>query len=205
MDAAFYSALVAIFLIAISPGPSVIAIMATGVNDGRKPALALVGGIITGSSIWALVSLFSIAGLLQTVGWALTAIKILGGVYLLYLAYRAFIAARSDRTKPILPVSKSNGLKGYYLTGLLIHLTNPKAVFGWASTIAIGLPANASFYDVLTLVLCSIAIVWTVKTSMAFIFSAAPARSIYQRLRRSIQYTFATLFALVGARLLFSR
>ncbi len=72
-----------------SPGPSNMAIMATAMRDGRLPALVLAAGVITGSLFWAVLTATGLSAVLATYAQALFIIKILGGVYLLYLAFRA--------------------------------------------------------------------------------------------------------------------
>lgn len=72
-----------------SPGPSNMAIMGTAMRDGRLPALALTAGVITGSLFWAILAATGMSAALAAYTQALFVIKIFGGVYLLYLAFRA--------------------------------------------------------------------------------------------------------------------
>lgn len=60
--------------------------------------------------------------------WALTVIKIAGGFYLLWLAYKAFksAAAKHDMEAHVISVKDSKPLT-YFLRGLAIQITNPKA------------------------------------------------------------------------------
>jgi threonine/homoserine/homoserine lactone efflux protein len=71
-----------------SPGPSNLAVMATAMNGGRKPALALALGVVSGSACWGLLAAFGLSAVLASYASALFAMKILGGLYLLWLAAR---------------------------------------------------------------------------------------------------------------------
>ena len=72
-----------------SPGPSNMTIMAVALHQGRTPALSLALGVITGSIAWGLLAGFGLAAVLATLGNSLVALKIAGGLYLLWLAYGA--------------------------------------------------------------------------------------------------------------------
>ncbi|KAG0922477.1 hypothetical protein G6F31_019900 [Rhizopus arrhizus] len=71
-----------------SPGPSNMAIMATAMRHGRVPALALAAGVITGSLFWATLAATGISAVLAASAQALFIIKVVGGVYLLSLAWK---------------------------------------------------------------------------------------------------------------------
>ena len=84
----------AAFLITIaSPGPNVLALISTSMSVGRKAGMALALGISYGSLTWALLTAFGLSALLMTYAHALTTIKIIGGIYLFWLAYNAFKSA----------------------------------------------------------------------------------------------------------------
>ena len=72
----------AFLLSGLSPGPNILAVMGTSIGAGRKAGTVLALGIF-GSLTWALL----------TYALALTAIKMVGGIYLLWLAYKAFKSA----------------------------------------------------------------------------------------------------------------
>ena len=81
-----------------SPGPSNMAIMAVAMNRGRRAGLAIAAGIVTGSLLWAAIAATGLSSLLATYSDALFVIKIAGGLYLLYLAWKAARSEASDRT-----------------------------------------------------------------------------------------------------------
>jgi hypothetical protein len=85
-----------VFLLAImSPGPNVLAVIGTSMSVGRNAGIALALGVAAGSFGWAFLAAVGLSALLASYAHALTAIKIAGGVYLLWLAYKAFRSAAS--------------------------------------------------------------------------------------------------------------
>lgn len=188
----------AVFIVAAaSPGPSTFAIMGTSLAHGRRAGLGFASGVVTGSVFWGVMSATGVSLVLQAAGWALTALKLVGGAYLLWLAYKAArSAARRDMAQPDVPK------RGFYLSGLMLHLSNPKAVFGWAATVAVALPASSQTADiVLFLGGCAVLAV-VINLGYALAFSAAPLARAYRRARRWIEGAFAACFGAAGIGLL---
>ncbi|MBY8976367.1 LysE family translocator [Rhodobacteraceae bacterium NNCM2] len=184
------------FIAAASPGPSTFAIMGTSLAHGRPAGMRFATGVCAGSVFWGIVSATGIGFLLQ-LGWALLVLKVLGAGYLIWLAYKAARAAAApDSAAPEVPA------RGFFAAGLALHLTNPKAVFGWGATVAIGLPQGSGPSEiVLFLAGCAVLAV-IINLGYALAFSTAPVVRAYRRVRRWIQGTFAALFAAAGIGLL---
>ena len=88
-------ALAAFLLSIMSPGPNILAILGTSMSVGRRPGVAVALGVATGSLCWAALTAAGLSALLATYAVATTGIKIAGGAYLLWLAYKSFRAAAS--------------------------------------------------------------------------------------------------------------
>lgn len=204
-EPAFLTALIAFALIVFSPGPAVLAILATGLSEGRVKALALTAGVLTGSSIWAVAALVGLVGFLETLSAALVWLKIVSGLYLLYLAWKALRGALSNDQPAAMRIGARDALSGYYLAGLFVHLTNPKAVFGWVAVMALGLHPEATGSEALVLTAACLAVVIVGKLAMALLFSTPGLRRRYERARRVILLSFAGFFAFAGLRMMLSR
>ncbi len=128
-----------------SPGPSNMAIMGTAMRDGRLPALALAAGVITGSLFWAILAATGISVVLTAFAQAMFVIKILGGAYLLYLAFRAGKSA----LKPVSDFAKMDAggatprYRSLYRQGILMHIGNPKAIMAWIAIMSLGFREDA--------------------------------------------------------------
>lgn len=72
-----------------SPGSSMLRIMDVAMNHGRRAGLALATGVNSGSLFWGLSAATGVSALLARYAQALIVLKILGGIYLLYLAFRS--------------------------------------------------------------------------------------------------------------------
>jgi len=196
----------AYFLGVASPGPSNLAIMNVAMRDGCKAALILASGVVMGSLTWGLLAAFGLSALLSAWSGALIVVKIFGGLYLLWLAFKSARSALKKRTPatalPALPVERARKL---FLRGLALHLTNPKAIFVWLSIISMALPANASSAQTLPVVLGCVSIGIAVFGGYALLFSTAQARRVYRAMGRWLDGVLALTFGYAGLRILFSK
>jgi homoserine/homoserine lactone efflux protein len=112
-------------LVALSPGPAVMFAMSQAARHGMRGATAGTAGILLGHFVCFLLVAFGLAALLASVNGAMTAIRIVGALYLMYLGARmVFSKPREAANLPVAAARKANG--GIALQGLLVQLTNPK-------------------------------------------------------------------------------
>jgi len=189
-----------------SPGPSNMAIMAVAVQRGRMPALMLASGVITGSVTWGLLAGFGLATALSLWGNVFVALKLVGGLYLLWLAYRAGRSALT-RAQTARKYADSFGAtnKQLYLRGVAMHLTNPKAIFSWAATISVGLPSSPSTHDVLIALSGCFFLGILTFFGYALLFSTNTAQRAFAATRRWFEGTLAIIYGYAGVRLLLSK
>lgn len=187
-----------------SPGPSNMAIMATAMRDGRVPALALAAGVITGSLFWAILAATGLSAVLTAYAQALFVIKIVGGVYLLYLAFRAGRSA----LKPVSDFAQPNAgrapphYRALYRQGLLMHVGNPKAIMAWMAIMSLGFREDAPA-GMLPAIVGGCAILGAIVFGgYALLFSTASMVTLYTRLRRWIESVLSAVFAIAGLKLL---
>ncbi|GHA86083.1 hypothetical protein GCM10007159_04060 [Modicisalibacter luteus] len=79
------SFVLASFLIIASPGPAVALLVATGINQGRKAALAMLPGFFLGDLVAMSLSFAGVGALLMASAELFSVVKWLGAVYLVYL------------------------------------------------------------------------------------------------------------------------
>jgi threonine efflux protein len=194
------------FLIGVaSPGPSVLAVMGTAMAHGRARALMLGAGIVCGSLFWGLCAAFGLAALMHRYAAALVALKVLGGLYLLWLAWQAARKAARGTRLAMRPVDAAPGYGTIYLRGLAMHLTNPKSIFVWLSVASLALPAGAGDGRALAFVATCVPISATVFAGYALAFSTNAARRAYRAGERGIHAVLAGVFAYAGVRLLIAK
>jgi threonine efflux protein len=195
----------AYFIGTASPGPSNLAIMSLAMGSGRKAAFAFALGVMSGSFSWALLASLGLSAVLATYSQLLVAIRVVGGLYLLWLAWRS---ARSALT-PQMPLAHTtrtpDSSQRLYVRGLLLHLTNPKAILVWLSIVSLAVPATGGTSHTAPVVLGCMGIGVFVFSSYAVLFSTGTARRIYSSIRRWLDGSLAVVFSVAGVKLLSSR
>lgn len=189
---------------AASPGPSVLSLMAVGMHHGRRPAIVFALGVLSGSILWGLLASFGLSTVIVRYSQALVAVKILGGIYLLWLGFKSAKSALQPSVH-FMKTDAAGSATHLYLRGAAMHLTNPKAIFVWLSIVALALPVNAQRSEALLIVLGCVPIGMTIFGVYAVVFSTAFARQAYLGARPWFEGTLAVLFSYAGIRMLASR
>jgi homoserine/homoserine lactone efflux protein len=113
-----------------SPGPGVLLTLTNALRCNRRQTLAGIVGIAAGALVVASLSAAGLGVLLATSALAFSALKLIGAVYLLYLAVKLWNA-------PPLQLGDSAGGNGgpvrRFTEGISVQLTNPKVVFFYMS------------------------------------------------------------------------
>lgn len=113
-------------VLAITPGPDMALFISRTVNYGRPHGIAAVFGALSGILVHITLAAFGISLLLATAPTAFFALKIIGALYLLWLAFQAI---RQGGGISLVSKSRKNPtLRDSYLTGIGINLSNPKVV-----------------------------------------------------------------------------
>jgi amino acid exporter len=195
------------FLLAIaSPGPNVLAVIGTSMSVGRRFGISLALGVATGSFGWAMLTAAGLSALLASYASALTVIKIAGGFYLLWLAYKSFRSAASAHDIEAKTLSgATRSPSGYFLRGFIVQITNPKAALAWIAIISLGLRENAPIWVAFSIVLGTSILSVIIHCVYAVAFSTAVMVRLYAKARRWIQGVLGAFFTFAGIRLLTSR
>ena len=143
-------------LLAMTPDTSVIAVMGRSLYSGFKSGFVTVLGLLCGDLIFILIAIYGLSHVAQRIDYIFVMIKYLGGAYLIYLGGQLFVS----KVKTIEIESIKNNQTSWqndFLCGLLITLSDPKAIFFYISF----LPAfvdlsQISIIDVGLIFLCAI-------------------------------------------------
>jgi homoserine/homoserine lactone efflux protein len=114
----------------LSPGPGVILTLTNAIRFGGAGAVNGILGIAFGTFIVAAISATSIGILLATSSIAFGIMKTVGAIYLIYLGIRLWRS--SGISIDYLGITKRSRRR-QFSEGLMLQLTNPKAVFFFMS------------------------------------------------------------------------
>lgn len=140
----FFRALVLGFAIAAPVGPIGLLCIRRTLAEGRRAGIATGLGAATADAAYGAIAGFGLTAISSLLVQKQTALRLVGGFFLLYLGMRTLLARPAERPTDV----QSSGLLGAYLSTLLLTLTNPLTVLSFAAAFA-GLGLVAASRDFL--------------------------------------------------------
>jgi threonine/homoserine/homoserine lactone efflux protein len=203
--AIFSGILVAVLLGAMSPGPSFVLISRTAVTVSRRDGVAAALGMGVGGAVFATLALVGLIAVLQQVEWLFVALKVCGGLYLLYLGIRIWRGAAEpleieghNRS----PRSVTASVFRSFWLGLATQIANPKTAVVYASIFAALLPSNPSWVLLVTLPPAILLVETGWYAAVAILFSASGPQRTYLRSKRWFDRIAGTVLGALGVRLI---
>lgn len=117
---------VATIVLAITPGPDMALQLSRAINYGRAHGVAAMFGAMTGILVHTTLVALGISVLIIAAPPLFLALKIVGAVYLLWLAYQAIVHGGGLRIAEA--AKKPPSVRQSFMTGIGINLLNPKVV-----------------------------------------------------------------------------
>lgn len=156
---------------ALTPGPNMVYLISRSICQGRTAGLISLGGVALGFVFYMLCAAFGITALVLAVPYAYDAVRIVGALYLIWLAWQAVRpGGRSPFQVRDLPVDSPRKL---FLMGFLTNLLNPKIAVMYLSLLPQFIdPARGSVLGQ-ALVLGSVQIILSVGINALIAVSAA--------------------------------
>lgn len=181
-------------IVTTSPGPANIAVASVSMSKGRQSGFVFALGLSLGLAFWGVVAAAGLGAMLTEAGMLLQALRIVGGFYLLWLAYCSMKSSfRTDGN-----VSHEISGKRLFAQGLMLNLSNPKSVMAWMAALSLGLGTNSSTIEVVSATLLCVGYGFANFFGYALAFSTNGVASGYQRVRRWVDGIAAGLFAVAG-------
>lgn len=141
------------FVIIVIPGPSVLFAVGRALALGRRGALLTVLGNAAGSALPLTAAAVGLGSVLAASTTLLSAVKLAGAGYLIYLGVRAFRERRSLSASLEAKVTPTAGRR-LVRQGFFVGMTNPKAIVFFAAILpqfadrsAGALPAQLLFLE----------------------------------------------------------
>jgi threonine/homoserine/homoserine lactone efflux protein len=127
---------VAVFVLSVVPGPDMMFVVANAVAGGRRAGLVAAVGMSTGLAVHTFAGAFGLGALIQTAPAVLDGVRIVGAVFLVYLAVSTWRASRQHPTTPVTPTTPTTtedalqrlSFRKVYVMATLTNLANPKVV-----------------------------------------------------------------------------
>lgn len=152
---------VAMVLLAASPGPGFLMVVARALSGGFAAGLAAIAGMVLGDIVFLLLAVLGLSALATVMGEFFLVVKILGAGYLVWLGVKMW------RSRPALPALDTPAAARIamphwrsVLLGFVVTLGNPKAILFYGALLptfvdvaALTLPDVVALSAMLTVVL----------------------------------------------------
>lgn len=139
-----------VFIASITPGPNNVMLTASGMNFGYLRTLPHIFGIMTGFQVLILLCACGVGAIYQAFPQIKMVLKILGSVYLVYLAYKIYTSGRvglqAKAEKTVRPLN--------FFEAFGFQFINPKGVVFSFAAISL-LPVNLSFMNLCLIILAT--------------------------------------------------
>ena len=109
-------------VLTLSPGPDILFVISTTISQGLRCGIKVSLGLCSGLIAHTFLVVFGLSTLIETFPFIIRAIELLGASYLIFLAIRLFLSLKENS----IVNSKNQVKKQFFLTGLIMNLSNPK-------------------------------------------------------------------------------
>jgi threonine/homoserine/homoserine lactone efflux protein len=110
------------------PGPGIFAVVSCAIARGFREALALITGMIAGDLIYFYLAVVGLAALARSLGELFVIVKLIGGVYLVWLGVKLWRQRVSEATTVAPAETAARGFGRNFLGGFVVTISNPKTI-----------------------------------------------------------------------------
>ena len=197
--------LLAVLVIAASPGPAVVLILQRAGAHGFRAAIPTVLGLELGLFLWALAAGTGMAALVAASETAFLVLRVVGALFLVYLGVKAIRSGwrlrGRDGTEALPPVDPPKGHRAF-AEGLIVQLANPKAAVFLFAFYPQFVPADGPvLLSTVTLGAIQVSVETVLYLGLAGVVGSASAWFSRTAVRRRLDYVSGAVLIALGARI----
>lgn len=121
------SFLVAAVAVTVAPGPDNLMVLSVGVSRGRRHGMAFGLGAALGCLSHTTLAVLGVSALIAASPVAFTALRVAGGLYLVWLGVGA-LRSRGSSFEAAAAAGATPSLRGLFAKGLVANAINPKVI-----------------------------------------------------------------------------
>ena len=190
---------IALLVAIASPGPAFLLATHTAARRGRTAGMAVGVGLGLMAATWTMMALLGLAVVFQLFPSVYIGAKVLGGAYLLYLAYKMWRNASNPIDWRIPPARHA------FRQGLFVNLLNPKSVLFAAAVLVAVFPTGLSVAESFVIVINHFLVEVAFYATLAFCMSTQVVSKRYLQAKANIDRVAALILGALGFRLILAR
>lgn len=190
----------------MTPGPDFFYVSRMAASNSRRNAFCGVIGITLGVLFWATAAILGLALLFSTYPALQGIVMVLGGGYLAYLGI-LMVRVKTNavfETVSEQALNQSTTVGKEILKGLLVNLSNAKAIVYFSSVMSFILASLTETWQILTALLVILVETFLYFYFISLLFSRNLAKHFYSRYSRYIDNIAGVIFLLFGGYLIYS-
>lgn len=199
----FATVALAHFLALLSPGPDFVLVVKSAVKNNGKNAVGIALGIASANAVYIGLCLMGVGAILAASVPVMIALKIIGGLFLMYLAIQAFRAKKSSYNS--LGVSndlpsgsnKTTFFKEFFI-GFMSGILNPKNLLFYLSLFTVVLTNEVGFSFKLVLAIWMTTVVFLWDVAVIFFLSRGKVRSKFTRVAYYVDKVTGAILGVIG-------
>jgi threonine/homoserine/homoserine lactone efflux protein len=174
----------------LTPGPNMLVVISAA-TQSRKAGYITALGVGFGGVIWSLLALSGVAIVFELFPTFSLALRLFGAAYLIWLGLKAWRSTAPSSAKP-------RATPTPFKTGLMVMMTNPKAVLYFGAILTAFVPPHAPLWLLLLIIAQGSTQAVLQHFITATLFSAPPVQRWFKASHRLLQRLFGTLYIALG-------
>ena len=170
----------------------------TVLSAGSRAGMAIGCGLAIVAAGWTLAALVGLDAVFRLLPWSYMLVKIVGGLYLSYLAYGIWKAAPQPVAEAVIPAGHA------FRSGMLVNLSNPKSVLFAAAVLVAIFPPDMDIAHKLAIVGNHLGIEIVSYTMLAATMSRQAVRTRYFAMKLYLDRFAAAVLQVLAINILFT-
>lgn len=185
-------------ILALTPGPDSFLTLRYSLR-GLRSGIATGAGVAIGQLGWALLVGVGLAAIIEQSAEVYQVIKLVGGLYLVYLGIQAFRRERGEAGADATALVAPGSVRRAFLAGVVSNLTNPKVGLFYLAVVPQFLPEGASAFWMTMLLGATLTVIGGLYLMLlALVAARANAWLNRPRVSRNLERTSGGILAALG-------
>lgn len=199
----FVTVAIAHFLALLSPGPDFVLVVKSALRNEGKNAVGIALGIASANALYIGICLIGVGSILAASVSVMIVLKIIGGLFLIYLAVQALRASKSSYSDLSVaehthPTSIKTTFIKEFIVGFMSGILNPKNLLFYLSLFTVVLTSEVSIAFKLGLGIWMTAVVFLWDLLIIFLFSTSRVRRKFTRLAYYMDKVTGAILGVIG-------
>jgi len=199
----FITIAMAHFLALLSPGPDFVLVVKSALKGNRKNAVGVALGIATANAAYIGLCLVGVGAILTSSLWLMIILKVIGGLFLMYIAFNALKAPKNIYKNMIATSNNSTDFSFLFFlkeftTGFLSGILNPKNLLFYLSLFTVALTPEVGLLFKLILGAWMAIIVFVWDTAIIYLLSNSNIRKKFTKMAFYVDKITGVILGAIG-------